>query len=136
MFETSTIIVCQASEKNNMQKQDFLCLCYHVTLYLGSHGNIVDRIFDIKVQKNIRRRYSWFSSYLRFEISNECYSTVTCKVLLNQPQCKVGQHWAARCSILTRRHNRSRARLALLCTKHPPLNKGESHHINITSLIV
>ena len=35
---------------------------------------------------------------------NTCYSTITCKVLLNQPHSKLGQNCAVRCSILTR-HN-------------------------------
>ena len=45
---------------------------------------------------------------------NLCYSTLTCKVLLNQPHSKLGQHCAARSLILTRRNTRIRAYLALL----------------------
>ena len=48
--------------------------------------------------------------------------TVTFKLLLNWPRCKLGHHWAVRCLILTRR-----TYLALFWAKHPPLNKGESH---------
>ena len=34
---------------------------------------------------------------------HSCYSAVTCKVLLNRPQSKLGQLCATRCSRLTRR---------------------------------
>ena len=53
-----------------------------------------------------------------------CYSTITCKILLNKPHSKLGQHCAARYLILTRRDTRKRARLALLCAKLTLLNMG------------
>ena len=36
-----------------------------------------------------------------------CYSTETYKALLRRPQCKLGQHCAARCLILTRHENKN-----------------------------
>ena len=54
-------------------------------------------------------------------ISHLCYCTITCKVLLNCPHSKLGPHCTVRCLILTRRDNRRRACLTLLCAKHTPL---------------
>ena len=54
------------------------------------------------------------ASILFFMFVHLCYSTVTCKVLLNRPQHKIGQHCTIRCLILTRLDNRSRASLVLL----------------------
>ena len=63
----------------------------------------------------------WVHSTLRVEhFANKCYSTVTCQVLLNPPQPKLGQLCASRCSKLTRRANRRRACLVLLCEMLTP----------------
>ena len=51
---------------------------------------------------------------------------VTCKILLNQPHGKLGQHCTARCSILTMHDTRRRACLVLLCAMLTPLNKDET----------
>ena len=55
------------------------------------------------------------SPWTLWQVSHRCYSTVTCKVLLNRPQHKLGQLCATRCSRLTRRTNRRCACLVLFC---------------------
>ena len=52
-----------------------------------------------------------------------CYSTVTCKVLLYQPQRKLAQLCINSCSKLTGRNNRIRACLVLLLAMLTSLNK-------------
>ena len=78
--------------------------------------------------------------YLNFKFSpslkrllNVCYSTITWKVLFNQPHSKLGHYCAARCLILLTWHDsRRRTCLTLLCAKQTPFNKDESHHIFVT----
>ena len=60
-----------------------------------------------------RQRHAGHTEQVR--CIHKWHSAETCKVLLNQPYCKVGQHCAVRCLILTRCNNRSRANLALRC---------------------
>ena len=59
--------------------------------------------------------------------TNMCCSTITCKVLLNQPHSKLGQHCTVRCSILTKPINRRCACLVLLCSTLIPMNKYAMH---------
>ena len=47
---------------------------------------------------------------------NKCFSTITCKVLLNWPNRKSGPYCIARCSILNKHTTRRRAFLVLLYT--------------------
>ena len=54
---------------------------------------------------------------LAFVYMHALVSYITCKVLLNQLQCKLGQHFIIRCLILTRRDNRNCACLAFLCNE-------------------
>ena len=52
--------------------------------------------------------------------SSSWHSTVTCKVLLNRPHSKLGQHCAVRCFILTKPISRRCACLVLLCATLAP----------------
>ena len=52
---------------------------------------------------------------------NECYSTVTCKVLLNPPQHKLGQLCADRCSRLIRRTSSRRT-----CQRYSPSKNAKT----------
>ena len=62
------------------------------------------------------------NSYLEIKIQNNrniCCSSVTCKVLLNGPQSKLGQLCATRCSVLTLHANRRRAFITFLYMYSP-----------------
>ena len=52
-----------------------------------------------------------------------CHSTVTCKLLLNWPHGKLGQHCARSCSILAKHFSKRCASIALFCATLTPLNK-------------
>ena len=67
------------------------------------------------------------SSQVNKFCSYKCFSTVTCKVLLNRTQPKLVQLCATRCSRLTRRANRRCARLVLICGMLPLTN--DAHHL-------
>ena len=68
-----------------------------------------------------RKNYLLKLKKLQFKRNNVCCSAVTCKVLLNWPHSKLGQHCAVRFSILTRHDTGRRTCLELLCATLTPL---------------
>ena len=79
---------------------------------VDGYDNICDVIHEspqtIKVYSYITSQnvITFFCLYSWPDKSYKCYSTVTCKVLLNQPHSKLGQYWTVRCSMLTRQSSR------------------------------
>ena len=91
----------------------------------------VEKLFVVVAHRQVvqprRSKAEWKPEINDFIKIESCFSTGTCKVLLNQPHSKLGQHCPDRCSILTRRDNRRRACLVLLCVMLTPLNTDTMH---------
>ena len=48
---------------------------------------------DRKIEKDkIEKQFKFLNHRILNEGMDECYSTIKCKILLNQPQCEIGQH--------------------------------------------